>query len=269
MNSKIKCNHYERNCSIISPCCKKEYGCRLCHDENEDHEMNRYQIANMKCLKCFAVQTPSQFCKYCFTEMASYYCDICKFWNNDKEKDIYHCDYCNICRIGLGLGKDKFHCDKCNLCLSIDVKDTHKCVENTSHSNCPICCEYMFTSREPLISMKCGHCIHQSCFDRLIQNDYRCPLCKQSVCDMSNLWEIMSNIINESSIPIEYENATLDILCNDCSKYSNVKFNFMTKCEYCESWNTTTININMNDDESEIDNDTEITDETDTEITDE
>ena len=27
------CNHYERNCSIVSPCCGAVFGCRLCHDE--------------------------------------------------------------------------------------------------------------------------------------------------------------------------------------------------------------------------------------------
>ena len=27
------CNHYERKCSIISPCCGMLFGCRICHDE--------------------------------------------------------------------------------------------------------------------------------------------------------------------------------------------------------------------------------------------
>lgn len=27
------CDHYERNCSIISPCCGMVFGCRLCHDD--------------------------------------------------------------------------------------------------------------------------------------------------------------------------------------------------------------------------------------------
>ena len=28
-----ECNHYQRKCSIISPCCGMIFGCRLCHDE--------------------------------------------------------------------------------------------------------------------------------------------------------------------------------------------------------------------------------------------
>lgn len=27
------CNHYERNCTIVSPCCGLAFGCRICHDE--------------------------------------------------------------------------------------------------------------------------------------------------------------------------------------------------------------------------------------------
>ncbi|KAL3929108.1 MAG: hypothetical protein SGARI_004849 [Bacillariaceae sp.] len=31
--SRPPCNHYERNCTIISPCCGLAFGCRICHDE--------------------------------------------------------------------------------------------------------------------------------------------------------------------------------------------------------------------------------------------
>jgi hypothetical protein len=43
------CNHYNRNCTIISPCCGMAFGCRICHDEcpqlpppllNEQPKMN-------------------------------------------------------------------------------------------------------------------------------------------------------------------------------------------------------------------------------------
>ena len=27
------CSHYERNCTIIAPCCGAAFGCRICHDE--------------------------------------------------------------------------------------------------------------------------------------------------------------------------------------------------------------------------------------------
>lgn len=28
-----ECTHYERNCTIIAPCCGGAFGCRICHDE--------------------------------------------------------------------------------------------------------------------------------------------------------------------------------------------------------------------------------------------
>ncbi len=31
--SRPPCGHYERNCTIISPCCGLAFGCRFCHDE--------------------------------------------------------------------------------------------------------------------------------------------------------------------------------------------------------------------------------------------
>ncbi len=41
------------------------------------------------------------------------------------------------CRIG---GRDNFiHCDICGLCLLLSLKETHKCVQEASRSNCPVC----------------------------------------------------------------------------------------------------------------------------------
>lgn len=31
--SRPACSHYERNCTIVSPCCGLAFGCRICHDE--------------------------------------------------------------------------------------------------------------------------------------------------------------------------------------------------------------------------------------------
>ena len=31
--SRPACEHYERNCTVISPCCGLAFGCRICHDE--------------------------------------------------------------------------------------------------------------------------------------------------------------------------------------------------------------------------------------------
>lgn len=31
--SRPPCQHYERNCTILSPCCGLAFGCRICHDD--------------------------------------------------------------------------------------------------------------------------------------------------------------------------------------------------------------------------------------------
>jgi hypothetical protein len=31
--SRPKCTHYDRNCTIVAPCCGLAFGCRICHDE--------------------------------------------------------------------------------------------------------------------------------------------------------------------------------------------------------------------------------------------
>jgi hypothetical protein len=31
--SRPPCTHYERNCTVVSPCCGVAFGCRICHDD--------------------------------------------------------------------------------------------------------------------------------------------------------------------------------------------------------------------------------------------
>lgn len=31
--SRPQCEHYERNCTVVAPCCGLAFGCRICHDE--------------------------------------------------------------------------------------------------------------------------------------------------------------------------------------------------------------------------------------------
>jgi uncharacterized CHY-type Zn-finger protein len=90
--------------------CKRWYTCRFCHDQAEDHSLERRKTENMLCMLCTLPQPAAQWCKGCGECAASYFCGVCKLWDNDSAKSIYHCDDCGICRIGQGLGKDFFHC---------------------------------------------------------------------------------------------------------------------------------------------------------------
>lgn len=121
------CEHYLRNCISQCATCGKWVMCNFCHDEEvHSHEMQRNEVEWIACLHCEKVQHPtSQYCTNpdCSQMLASYFCDICNLYDNDDEKDIYHCDKCGICRIGLGLGLDYFHCDTCQACMPIELFD--------------------------------------------------------------------------------------------------------------------------------------------------
>lgn len=106
----LGCVHYHRNVKLECNTCKKWYTCRFCHDEVEDHVLVRRDTKNMLCMLCGHAQPAGEICRQCEEQTAQYYCDICKLWDNDSKKSIYHCDDCGICRIGQGLGKDFFHC---------------------------------------------------------------------------------------------------------------------------------------------------------------
>lgn len=115
--------------------------------------MIRKLTQTMRCMLCFQEQPAAKSCAYCSEEMASYYCAICKLWDDSPDKSFYHCDGCGICRVGKGLGIDFQHCDKCNVCLCVAIFKDHRCIENNSESDCPICGEFLFTSRQEVIFM--------------------------------------------------------------------------------------------------------------------
>jgi uncharacterized CHY-type Zn-finger protein len=112
----LGCRHYKRNVKLQCSACDRWYTCRLCHDEAEDHILNRKATKNMLCMVCGCAQRAGEFCVGCGERTAWYYCSVCKLWDNDSNKNIYHCHDCGICRKGRGLGKDFFHCkvSSCN-----------------------------------------------------------------------------------------------------------------------------------------------------------
>lgn len=106
----LGCPHYRRNVKIQCSQCHAWYTCRFCHDEVEEHALIRKDTKNMLCMLCSFPQPVAQTCARCGEEAAYYYCSICKLFDNDPSKSIYHCDDCGICRVGRGLGKDFIHC---------------------------------------------------------------------------------------------------------------------------------------------------------------
>jgi len=107
---ELGCKHYMRNVKIQCFDCDRWYTCRHCHDEVEEHLLNRKATQHMLCMLCQTAQNAAEYCSKCGEAAAAYYCDICKLWDNDGTHRIYHCMDCGICRRGEGLGKDYVHC---------------------------------------------------------------------------------------------------------------------------------------------------------------
>ena len=106
----LGCAHYKRNVKLQCSACYRWYTCRFCHDEVEDHSLKRRETKNMLCMLCGCPQPAAEECKDCGVASARYYCGVCKLWDDDPRKSIYHCNDCGICRVGQGLGKDFYHC---------------------------------------------------------------------------------------------------------------------------------------------------------------
>jgi uncharacterized CHY-type Zn-finger protein len=108
--SSFGCEHYKRNVKVQCHQCRRWYTCRHCHDAVETHNLNRRLTENMLCMACGTPQIAAEYCGNCGQHAAWYYCDICKLWDDNSSKKIYHCIDCGICRKGEGLGKDYVHC---------------------------------------------------------------------------------------------------------------------------------------------------------------
>ncbi|KAE8686903.1 Detected protein of unknown function [Hibiscus syriacus] len=238
------CEHYKRNCKLRAACCGKLYTCRFCHDKVGDHSMDRKATTEMMCMSCLKIQPVGPVCMTpsCGQlSMAKYYCSICKFF--DDERTVYHCPFCNLCRVGKGLGDDFFHCMVCNCCLSKKLVD-HKCREKGLEINCPICCDFLFTSSESVRALPCGHFMHSACFQAYACSHYICPICSKSMGDMAVYFGMLDALLASEQLPEEYRNRCQDILCNDCDKKGTAAFHWMYhKCGYCGSYNTRVIKV--------------------------
>ncbi|KAK4257144.1 hypothetical protein QN277_006769 [Acacia crassicarpa] len=236
------CKHYRRSCKLLASCCNQLYTCIHCHNEATDHSIDRKYITKMMCMKCLKIQPISATCSTVSCgnlPMAKYYCRICRLF--DDEREIYHCPYCNLCRVGKGLGLDYFHCMNCNACMSRSLK-VHICREKFLEDNCPICHEYIFTSCSPVKALPCGHVMHSTCFQEYTYFSYTCPVCCKSLGDMQVYFRMLDALLAEEKIPDEHLGQTQMILCNDCEKKGTAPFHWLYhKCSSCGSYNTRVI----------------------------
>ena len=252
----LGCKHYARKCRMKAACCGRYVGCRLCHNEQcTDHKIDRKATRLVGCMVCGALDLPAGTnCTNCNVEFASYYCEKCKFWDDNVVvgegvggKRVFHCDGCGACRVGKGLGIDNEHCYKCGHCYPKSQFAKHRCVERSLETNCPICFEpFKECTKEIRLMKRCGHAMHKSCYERHAKTSFTCPICKQSWRNMNHVFRQLDKRVESDwqNMPCEYRNKVSEILCQDCHKQSQARFHFLYhKCANCQSYNTRTVRV--------------------------
>jgi RING finger/CHY zinc finger protein 1 len=157
------------------------------------------------------------------------------------DESPYHCSKCGFCRVG---GRDNFrHCDDCGMCIDTLLFEDHNCKAGKYMSNCPVCQEDLFSSRDASHEMPCGHAIHWHCFKELTSYDTRCPVCKKTAETpehMAPTWQAMAMGIALQPVPPELARV-VTIICNDCDERDfDRRWHFLgVRCLNCTSFNTT------------------------------
>lgn len=116
-------------------------------------------------------------------------------------------------------------------------------------SNCPVCQEDLFSSRDASHELPCGHAIHWHCFKELASHDSRCPMCKKTAETHERMlptWNAMAMGIALQPLPPELAKV-VTIKCNDCEIVQvNRSWHFLgVRCSLCESFNTVVERITM------------------------
>lgn len=256
--SRPTCPHYDRNCTIVAPCCGAAFGCRICHDdcpvlppvipthkrsdtghgggrrkyqrsssmpssftnmnEPEHHTIDRFAIQEVICRECYTRQSSKT--NNCISCGTKFGEYHCSICNlwMNSSDRPYHCADCGFCRVG---GAENFlHCHDCGMCIDKLLFNEHNCKVGKYMSNCPVCQEDLFSSRSASHEMPCGHAIHWHCFREMATHDSRCPVCKKT----AETHERMAPTWNAMAMGIAMQPVppemckVVTITCNDCEK---------------------------------------------------
>jgi RING finger/CHY zinc finger protein 1 len=234
------CPHYTKSNWVISECCGKRYGCHQCHDESEEHKMNRFITQTMICGECDESQKitkHSQYCenKRCMKRISNYYCHSCRLWGSHDacKGTINHCADCGIC-VRYVAGIVYKHCNDCRMCMPL----VHKCNANTHSATCVVCFEQVGYSVKGSMSLTCRHSVHSECYKNLCRFDYRCPTCKKCLAPMDALWDELRTNITNQPLPDELRQ-TISVYCFDCETETKSEFHPIgNMCTNCYGFNT-------------------------------
>jgi len=123
--------------------------------------------------------------------------------------------------------------------MNISMEQSHKCIERSTDCDCPICGDYMFTSPQTVVFMRCGHTIHRHCYHAHMQTSYKCPICQQTVVNMETQFRNLDRAIDAQPMPEQFRDTRAMVSCNDCRAKSAVRYHWLgLRCAVCDSYNT-------------------------------
>lgn len=198
MTNNKNCEHYIRRCLLLAPCCNKIYQCRLCHNEEEDHELDRSSVEFLICSQCHMKQGVRSHCIKCGICFGMYSCLECRLFD-DTDKQQFHCNDCGFCRIG---GRENFvHCRNCEICLDKNFFKDHKCRAECGKDVCPVCYESVHSSTLGNVFVpNCGHLIHNVCLSMISKHNFvRCPICLQHYQHNNALFTSVNRVVDDNN----------------------------------------------------------------------
>ena len=255
---KEHCIHYpEIHANIITQCkqCpQKTFACKKCHDEKQDHPLDKSQpLQNMQCTFCDHIGPVGFSCAQCKQKVCVYFCTLCHLISDNEQ--CFHCDPCGICWNGKTMPQHR-HCETCDICV---FSEHHQCQVQNTNGNCCVCHEsWKHDFGNSIVhGGVCGHFMHNQCFYKSIlpnpfrpdQQNYfeKCPCCHKSMRLYDHekinehLNEMVAHLVSKELLTWnELKNIQVNIECNDCEKKSeNVPYRlFYHGCEHCHSCNT-------------------------------
>jgi RING finger/CHY zinc finger protein 1 len=222
-----ECKHYRNNIIIKSDCCKNNYRCIKCHNENKKHKIKYNKII---CSQCYFLQNKNnKFCSRCNFSFGNYICNICMIYTNNI-KYVKHCQECKKC-----IEYESLHCKKCNTCYPSNLDHSSSCIIKNKENNCPVCLKEL---KKDINYLQCGHVLHNTCRNFIEKNLNKCPYCMKYIVEKLEEKEILDDMIGDLQIPDEL-NKKVTIKCYQCLNTSNIDYNYIAhKCQFCNSYNT-------------------------------
>lgn len=229
----INCSHKYHRYSVYCDICKKTYPCEKCHEMNMKSNdcININQVFKIICNYCDKVQDKHKTCKKCKRDLFKRECEKC---NIVTDKYIHHCEKCQHCVFGKC--ENLKHCKKCDCCIEKKMYKEHICTANKLDEQCCVCFEKLRTTYDYKI-LKCNHVMHGECYEKLITDNIKCPLCSKTIIDNpEKKWKENDEEVKSERTKIKY---LVDIKCNDCEKECMSNWHSVGyKCSNCGSYNT-------------------------------